>query len=139
MNNDSTGLQVTKGSLKEKSGFRLTALQGDILYAQKETYLKNLYIKTPGSEIKKSLVLNYPSMEALTKDPARVLMNIDLENSRIQVRDILAFAPQLRSNPALANPNDIWHVNIIGNGTLNRLAFESLQFSGLRNTQINAK
>ncbi|MFL5787135.1 MAG: translocation/assembly module TamB domain-containing protein [Flavisolibacter sp.] len=139
MNNDSTGLQVTKGSLKEKSGFRLSALQGDILYAQKETYLKNLYIKTPGSEIKKSLVLDYPSMEALTKDPARVLMNIDLENSRIQVRDILAFAPQLRSNPALANPNDIWHVNIIGNGTLNRLAFESLQFSGLRNTQINAK
>jgi hypothetical protein len=57
----------------------------------------------------------------------------------VQVKDILIFAPQLRSNPALSNPNDIWNFNIVGSGTANRLYFETLQFAGLQNTQVDAQ
>jgi hypothetical protein len=48
------------------------------------------------------------------------------------------FAPQLRGNPALRNPNDVWKLNIVGSGTMNQFNFQSLQFAGLSNTQIDA-
>jgi hypothetical protein len=139
MNTDSVGLNITKGKVHEKSGLKIDALQGDILYASNQTYIKDLYIKTPGSEIKKGFAMQYASLDALTKSPANTNLDIELVDTRIQVKDILAFAPQLRSNPALAHPNDTWYVNIVANGTLNRLFFKSLKFEGLRNTQINAQ
>lgn len=138
MNNDSVGLKITQGKVREKSGLKIEAMRGDILYASRQTYLKDLYIKTPGSEIQRGAALQYASLDALTKDMANTHVDLDLVNTRVQVKDILVFAPQLRSNPALANPNDVWYINIVGDGTLNRLNFKSLRFNGLRNTQINA-
>ncbi len=138
-NTDTIGASVTQGSMKEKSGFDLQQLRGNLLYANNQSYLKDLYIKTPGTEIKRNLVLEYASFEALTKNFAETVFNLELVDSKVQVKDILVFAPQLRSNPALANPNDIWNLNIIGSGTMNRLYFETLQFAGLRNTRIDAQ
>lgn len=139
MNPDSTGGKITRGSFHEKSGFDLDELRGDLLYSYNEAYLKDLFIKTPGTEIKRYALLKYDSYEALIKNPDRTLMNLELVNSRVQVKDILIFAPQLRSHPALRNPNDIWRLNIVGNGNMARLNFETLQFEGLQNTRINAK
>lgn len=139
MNTDSVGLQITKGSVYEKSGFQIDQVRGDLLYANNQTYLKNLYIKTPGSEIQKTVLLKYPSTDALKKNFSQAVLNLELVNSHLQVKDILTFAPQLRSNPAMADPNAVWYLNIVGSGTLNRLNFESLRFDGLRNTHLNAQ
>ncbi len=138
MTPDSIAVSIKKGSVKEKSGLTLDQFSGDILYADKQSYVRNLYIKTPGSEIKKALVVNYPSMDALTKHPDKVSFQVNLVQTKIQVRDILLFVPELRSNPALRNPNDVWQVNLVGNGTMDQFNFETLQFAGLSNTQINA-
>lgn len=138
LSNDSTGGKIVKGSFREKTGFVLQELTGDLLYAKNQAYLKNLYIKTPGSEIQRSAVLEYASIDALLKNPAQTVLDIELVNSRLQVKDILAFVPQLRSNPALANPNAVWNINLIASGTLNRLFVESLRFSGMRDTRIDA-
>ena len=135
---DSTSLTITKGSLKEKSGFVLTQLKGDVLYGARETYLKDLLIKTPGTELKRSLVLQYASLDELTKNFERTVFDINIADSYVQVKDILTFAPQLRSQPALRDPNDVWRMNLVGNGTMDRLNVESLQFNGLQNTQLNA-
>lgn len=137
-NTDSIGGQITQGSVREKNGLIINELRGDLLYASTQSYLKDLYIKTPGSEIKKGAVLKYASLEALTKNFAATVFNIDLADSRIQVKDILTFAPKLRTNAALSNPNDVWYLNIIGSGTMHKLNFESLQFDGLKNTHLNA-
>ncbi len=138
-NKDATGLTVTKGYMKEKSGFVLTALQGDLLYGAHESYLKNLVIKTPGTELKRSLSLQYASLDELTKHFERTVFDIDIPSSYIQVKDILTFAPQLRSQPALRNPNEVWKINLIGGGTMDRLNIESMQFEGFQNTVLNAK
>ncbi|MES2880582.1 MAG: hypothetical protein V4676_00440, partial [Bacteroidota bacterium] len=138
MSVDSTGANIIKGSVKDRSGFVLEELTGNLLYANNQSYLKDLYIKTPGSEIKRSAVLEYQSYDALVKNFEETIFNIDLVDSRLQVKDILLFAPQLRSNAALSNPNDIWYVNLVANGTLNRMFVEQLQFEGLQNTRINA-
>jgi len=138
MTPDSIAVSVKKGSVKEKSGLTLDQFSGDIVYAGKQSYVRNLYIKTPGSEIKNAFVVNYPSMEALTKHPDKVSFQVNLVQTRIQVKDILLFVPELRSNPALRNPNDVWRVNLVGSGTMNQFNFETLQFAGLSNTQISA-
>jgi hypothetical protein len=138
MNDDSIAARINKGTVREKSGLELDALQGDILYASNQTYLRNLYIKTPGSEIQRSAEMRYASFDALTDEFEKTVFNLNITNTRLQVKDILLFAPQLRNNPALSNPNDVWYVNIIGNGTLNQLNFQRLQFDGLKNTQLDA-
>ncbi|MDB5196864.1 MAG: hypothetical protein JWP88_1235 [Flaviaesturariibacter sp.] len=129
---------IAGASFREKSGFVLDTLRGDFLYGPKQSYIKNLYVKTPGTELKRSLVAEYPSLDALTKHPEQVLMDINLDHSRVQVADILAFAPQLRTNPAFRNPSAIWRINIQGSGNMNRLYFQNLQFDGLKNTSIDA-
>lgn len=139
MNKDSIGGRILKGSVREKGGLNLQALEGDVMYANTQSYLKDLYIRTPGSEIRRNLVLDYASYEALVNNFAQTVFNIELTDTRVQVRDILVFAPQLRSNPAFSRPNEVWNFNIIGSGTMNRLNFETLQFSGLRDTRINAE
>jgi hypothetical protein len=139
MDPDSIAGQITKAAVKEKSGFRLNDLRGDFVYANNITALRNIYIKTPGSEIQRSAVLEYASFDALTNRFPETVMDIQLVNSRVQVKDILVFAPQLRSNPAMRDPDAVWAINIVGNGTLNRLHFDALQFDGLSNTHINAK
>ncbi len=138
LNKDSTGILISKGSFKEKSGFILQALEGDLLYAHNQSYLKNLYLKTPGTELKRNAILEYASYEALANSPSQTVMDIELVNSYVQVKDILSFAPQLRGNPAFRNPSDVWHLNIIGSGTLDRLNFEALQFEGLKDTRLDA-
>ncbi|HZH94600.1 MAG TPA: hypothetical protein VEY06_01895, partial [Flavisolibacter sp.] len=129
---------VTKGYFKEKSGFQLDALEGRLLYANNQAYLKDLLIKTPGTEIKRSAVLEYASLEALKKKPAETILDINIDDSYVQVKDILTFVPQLRTHPAFSNPSDVWKMNIQGSGNMNRLNIAALQFNGLKNTQLDA-
>lgn len=138
-NSDSMGGQISKGYVKEKSGFRIEALEGDLLYSEKETYIKDLFIKTPGSELKRQAVLTYNSRKALTDSFQNTQMELDIPDSYVQVKDILVFAPKLRSQPAFSDPNDVWHMNINASGNLNSLHITALQFEGLKNSQIDAE
>jgi translocation and assembly module TamB len=138
LNKDSIAANVARGSFRERSGFVLNEMKGDLLYGQKVAYLRNLTLRTPGTSLQRSIELRYPSQQALMNNIASAFVDVDIRNSRIQVKDILAFAPQLRSNPAFANPSAIWTVNLQGNGTMDRLNIAALQFNGLRNTQIDA-
>ena len=135
---DSIGGKIKKGTFREQSGFVLNELQADFLYSDKQTYIKDLMLKTPGTELKRYASLTYSSFKALSEDFESTQIDADISNSHIQVRDILAFAPQLRSQPAFANPNAIWHINFQGNGTLQTMHIASFQFRGLKNTQIDA-
>jgi hypothetical protein len=138
MGTDSIGATITEGRMKEKSGFQLDALRGDLLYAHNQSYLKNFYLKTPGTELKRDIVLEYASYDALMKQLPQTVMDVNIDHSYVQVKDILTFAPQLRTNPAFRNPNDVWRLNMQASGTMNRLYVEALQFDGFQNTQLDA-
>ena len=135
---DSISGKIKKGSFKEQSGFVLNELQGEFLYANTQTFVKDLVLKTPGTELKRYASLTYNSFNDLTENFPSTQMDADISNSHVQVKDILAFAPQLRSQPAFANPNAIWYINLQGNGTLQTMHIANLQFRGLKNTQIDA-
>lgn len=139
LNRDSLGGKIVRGEIKEAgSGFDLRELRGDVLYAHNQAYVRDLYIKTPGTEIKRSATLLYASKEDLTRHFNRTVMEADIDDSYIQVKDILAFAPGLRRQKAFSNPSATWRLDLQGSGTVDRLVFDNLDFSGLSNTQIRA-
>jgi hypothetical protein len=135
---DSISGKIKKGSFKEQSGFVLNELQGEFLYANTQTFVKDLLLKTPGTELKRYASLTYNSFKDLNENFATTQIDADISNSHVQVKDILAFVPQLRSQPAFANPDAIWYINLQGNGTLQTMHIANLQFRGLKNTQIDA-
>ena len=136
---DSIAAKIKKGEFKEQSGFVLNELQTDFLYANNQAYVKDLLIKTPGTELKRYALLRYASYKDLGENFSETQMDADISNSYVQVKDILGFAPQLHSEPAFSNPNDTWYINLQGNGTLKSMHLANLQFRGLKNTQIDAK
>jgi len=135
---DSIAGKIKQASLKEQSGFVLNELSGEFLYANTQTFVKDLFLKTPGTELKRHASLTYSSFEDLEKNFPDTEIDADISNSHVQVKDILAFAPQLRSQPAFANPSATWYINLQGNGTLQSMHIANLQFRGFKNTQIDA-
>src|SRR5688572_6820554 len=135
---DTIGGKIKKATFKEQSGFVLEELKGDILYSNTQTYVKDLFLKTPGTELKRYASLTYSSFKALAEDFPSTQIDADISNSYVQVKDILAFAPQLRSQPAFSDPHETWHINLQGNGTLQTMHIANLQFQGLKDTRIDA-
>ncbi|MET0635513.1 MAG: translocation/assembly module TamB domain-containing protein [Chitinophagaceae bacterium] len=136
-NKDSIGASVTDVNFREKSGFVLQQLKTDFLYASNQAFLKNLYIKTPGSEIKRDIAIRYASPQALAADIGNLKVDAQIDNSKILVSDVLAFVPSLQSQPAFANPNATWFLDGHVTGAVNNLNVERLTLAGLTNTRMN--
>jgi hypothetical protein len=134
---DTTSGQITKGEMTERSGFRLTQLQTRFFYSDHKTFLQDLLLRTPGTLLQRSATLEYKDLATMTKDPAHTRISLDLPNSKIQVKDILTFAPFLASQPAFQHPADTWQVNARLKGTLDVLDIQTLQFSGIRDIRLD--
>ncbi len=134
---DTIALKVTKGRTREKSGFTLQQLQTDFQYTSHEVRLEKLWIKTPGSTIRRRATFSYPSIEAVQEKPELLGLDLDIVHSSIQVKDILTFAPFLADQVGFKNPDDIFQLNSRMTGSLTRLKIQELQFSGFENTQAD--
>lgn len=135
---DTTAAIIKTANLIEKSGFVLNELNAEFLFTDKETSLKNLFIKTPGTVLRKDFIISYPSIAILAANPSTLLLNLDIQSSHVQVKDILTFAPLLRTLPAFQNPSQIWDLNGKVFGHLNDLHFNDLRFKGFTNTTLFA-
>ncbi len=134
---DSIGANITDAAFTDQSGFQLQQFKTNMLYASNQAYLKDLYIKTPGTEIKRDIALRYASLDAMTKDLGNLQIDADIDNSRIAVKDILAFVPTLKQQPAFADPNAVWYLDGRVTGSVNDLHVERLSLSGLGSTRMN--
>ena len=135
---DTTIVSIQSASLKEQSGIILNNLTADFSMNPTGVSLQNLLIETPGSEIKRSAVISYPSLEALQKDPGVLALDIDLEESKIAMKDLLAFVPALNAQASAISPNATLYVDAKITGRVNNLNFEKLNLRGLTSTNINA-
>lgn len=136
-NRDTIGLRITKGRMVEGSGFTLQQLQADFQYTSREVRLEKLWIKTPGSNIRRRAIISYPSIAAMQEKPELMGLNLDIRDSRIQVKDLLIFVPFLADQPAFKDPDAIFELNTRMWGSLARLNIPELQFSGFENTQAD--
>lgn len=134
---DSISGTIAQGSLTEQSGFRLMRLQTQFLYSDHRAILSNLLLQTPGTLLQRNASLQYDDLAGMMKNPARTLVDLDLPGSRVQVKDILTFAPFLRTQPLFSHPNEIWQVNARIKGSFDALTVPVLQVSGVRDLRID--
>ena len=135
---DTIAGNITKGSMQEQSGFVLNSFHTNFLYSGKQAYLKDLSIQTPGSSIQRSIVVSYPSIEAVTKDPSLLNIDADLSNTKIKVKDMLLFAPFLSKQASFfKNENAVLAINTRVKGSMANLNIPNLQLSGIGATTVD--
>jgi len=136
---DSISGTISEARFREHGGFVLNELRTKFLYSDTAIFVRDLYLRTPGTELKRYASLNFSSLEQLSGDFPSVMLEADIDDSYVQVRDILNFAPALSREAAFSQPDDTWHIDLQGRGTLKTLYIANLQFDGLKNTTIDAE
>ena len=134
---DSISGSIAQGRLTEQSGFRLLRLQTHFFYSDHRALLSDLILQTPGTLLQRNASLQYTSLAGMMKDPARTLVDVDLPGSRVQVKDILTFAPFLRKQPLFSHPNEVWQVNARVKGNFDALTIPVLQVSGMQDLRVD--
>ncbi len=133
---DTISGQITEGNFTEQSGFKLNTLETEFQYTAKGAYLHDLLVETPGTRLERSIEVSYPSLDALKRDISQLRLNMDVRNSKVQVKDILTFAPDLKAQPAFANPQATWTLNSQVSGTVKDLRIASFRLKGLQQTNV---
>lgn len=126
-------VKVKSASFKEKSGFELSKLQGDVAYTQKQTKVNNLVLKTPNTSIENNTQLDYTTMEDLTKHPERVKIYMQVKNTTIGLKDAAYFSDAIPENYR----NEKIKINAQAHGYMNNLVIPKLQMDGLKSTHID--
>lgn len=136
--NNSSGT-INAFSVQDKSGLVVQSLKTDFQYTDKGAYLKNLYLKTPQTLLKKEITVSYPSIASLKENPGELAVNANFNHSKVGFKDVLLFVPSLKNtNPFRSNPNAILNINSRIYGKLKNIALPLLEISGIGTTKIAA-
>ncbi|HEV3412448.1 MAG TPA: AsmA family protein, partial [Puia sp.] len=134
---DSISGMIKSAKLNERSGFRLDMLRTAFFYSDHRAQLNDLLLVTPGTVLRRAVTLRYDSPATMIKDAATTRVDLDLTGSRVQVRDILVFAPYLRSQSAFSRPDEVLEITARATGTFDELNIQTLQFSGLQDIRVD--
>jgi translocation and assembly module TamB len=137
LSSDSIAGKISKAEFKEQSGFVLNQLSAEFLYTGNEAWLKDLYLQTPGTELKRNALIRYASIESLQNDMGNIFLDLDIKESKLLVKDVLTFVPALRRQPAFAHPDATWYINSRMTGRVADLRIDALQIKGLQDTKID--
>lgn len=137
LDKDSMTASVQEAAFTEQSGLTLQQLQGDFLYTGQKIYADRLLVQTPGTRIKHTLHLDYPSLESLQKDIGSLQVKAVLPGCYVSNRDVLYFAPQLKKQPVFNNPATVFKINANVTGRVDHLTARVLQVQGWNNTRID--
>jgi translocation and assembly module TamB len=131
--------EFKSGSFKDQSGFTLQELRTNFAYGDKETYLRNLFVKTPKTLLRDELSLRYNSLEDLTKDIAKVKIKLRLTNSQIAFSDILLLVPDLAKTPPFdKEPNGMVKGSGQITGSVDDMLISKARFTMLDGTVLSA-
>lgn len=132
--------KLRQGRVRDKSGFVLQRLDGDVLYTDKTTALTNLWIQTPKTLLRDAVVLKYDSLAQLTnpRQARRVGVSVNLRQSVLALSDVLLLAPQL-AGTLKNNQTATIRMNARANGTLAALNLPVLDIAALSGTRIRAR
>lgn len=126
---------INSFSVSEKSGLVVEEFKTKFYYSSTASYLKNLYIKTPKTEIKDQILANYTNINTLSTDLNQLGVKAVIKKSKIAVSDILLFAPQLANQKMfISNKNAIVKIDGTVFGKINNLNIPSIEISGIGKT-----
>lgn len=123
-------------SLNEKSGFKLEKLKTSFIYNDSGAALNNLLLQTDVTLLKDKLLVTWPSIEAVSKNPGKLFVDANLSNSYIGMKDVLIFLPDFKKNAA-AYRNSNFIINIRIKGFVRNLNIPLFEMEGLNNTSVS--
>lgn len=131
--------EVKDVALIENSGFVLEELSTKFKYAETETFLDDLTLKTPQTFLQRSLKLQYKSVDDLSNNLGNVAIEANLPQNKIGFKDILWLAPNLKNTvPFNKYPNAVLKLSANVKGIVNDLLVQEFKLSGLGNLNVNA-
>ena len=126
-------------AFNENSGFVLEELSTKFKYAETETSLEDLTLKTPQTFLQRSLKLQYKSIDDLSNNLGNVAIEANLPDNKIGFKDILWLAPNLKNTvPFNKYPNAVLNLSANVKGIVNDLLVQEFKLSGLGNLNLNA-
>ncbi len=135
---DSTSGIINHLAAKEKSGVDLRKFKSSFAYYMHGAYLHNLYLETSNSIVRDNLEIRYSSIESLSEQPGEMELDINLQKSVVGVKDVLIFAPDLRSQELFRqNSNEQLQLTTAINGKLKSLDVDDFYLSGLDGTVVD--
>ena len=131
--------EIQSFTIKEQSGLNVEKLHTDFTYTNRGVELKKLYLKTSKTILQNEVSFYYPSIETLKVNPGLLVINANLQKSRVAIKDILLFAPDLYQLTIFKNnANAVANINGRIVGRLNDITFPKLNVSGIGSTSISA-
>lgn len=135
---DSTSGMIHHLAAKEKSGVDLREFKSDFAYYTQGAYLHDLYLETSNSVLRDKLEIKYTSLASLSEQPGEMHLDIDLNKSVVGIKDILIFAPDLRSQDLFRkNSNEQLELATAIKGKLKSLDIKTFYLAGLDGTVVD--
>ncbi|MBC7643070.1 MAG: translocation/assembly module TamB [Flavobacterium sp.] len=136
-NSETISGKINSLATNEKSGLVIENLKTDFFYGQNESFLNNLFLKTPTTIVQKKIIIKYNTVDDISKNLSELDINANLDNSKIGIKDILIFVPKLEENKLFANNiNSEIVINTKISGKLKNITIPNLELSGIGNTKI---
>ncbi len=112
-------------ALTEQSGLDLRKLHTEFIYDDTHIELANLLVQTPNTFIADYAAIEYPSLSSLSENIEQLYINVNFDQTRISMQDVLLFAPGIKTEEFI-NRNKSQFVRLDGKiiGPLNNLDFE---------------
>jgi translocation and assembly module TamB len=133
---DTISGNVRHAALNEKSGLNIIEFRTDFLYCNQGAVLNNLYLLTPGTELQRLLDVKYPSIAAVQKDMNKLHLNIDVEKSKVSMKDVMLFLQPEQKKMLAAYSTQQFNIAAKLNGYLNALQIQNFAARGLHGTDI---
>ncbi len=135
---DTIAATLNNLSVREQSGLNVKKLQTNFAYYPQGAYLRNLYLETDNTLLRKQVEVTYPSIDALTKQPSLVEVKVNIDSSVIGMQDIVLLAPQLQSQPLFRKyGKDKIDLVTVADGKMDNLKITTFRLDGPENTHVN--
>ncbi|MBE0638960.1 MAG: translocation/assembly module TamB [Bacteroidales bacterium] len=126
-------------SFKEQSGLDLHQLTAQIELSNQIAELNNFEIETSKSNISGDIRLGFASFKDLQNEIGKTAISLLLNKLSVNTEDVFLFAPDLAADSLLGKfQNQTITVAAKVEGKVNNLKIESLDFRGLKSTQLRA-
>lgn len=126
-------------TVADHSGFKINQLQTDFVYTNTGATLKGLLIETPNTVIRDEVMISYPSLDAVSENPATLQIHANIRESHIDMKDVAFLMPDLEKEETLKPLMDKrFHIDGRITGRLDDLRIPQLEFRTLDNTQLVA-
>lgn len=129
---------VKQLALNEKSGFQLEKFNTSFVYNDSGAALNDLLLQTDVTVLRNKILVTWPSIEAISKNPGKMFVDANLLNSYIGMKDIFTFLPTFKKNAA-GYRNSNLKINTRIKGYVSNLDIPLLELQGLRNTSVSIK